>query len=149
MRGKRRAAPTAPGLVATLCLMLLGNVVNADPRADYMLKCQGCHLPDGSGYVGKVPSFAQMGYFLEVEGGRDFLVQVPGTSQSSLNDDETAAVLNWILTNFSQASLPRDFRPYTEDEIGRLRAVRMPDVEATRAAIMERIRAHRAASSGP
>ena len=29
----------------------------ADPHADYMLHCQGCHGPDGTGAPGGIPSF--------------------------------------------------------------------------------------------
>ena len=50
-------------------------------RVDYMLNCQGCHLPDGDG-AGDVPRMKNfVGNFLKVPGGRAFLVQVPGFRQ--------------------------------------------------------------------
>ncbi len=91
-------------------------------RLNYILHCQGCHLVDGAGTAGKVPALKQeVGRFLQVEGGREFLIQVPGTSQSALSDTEVADVLNWILENFSRDELPVDFVPYTAAEITQYR----------------------------
>ena len=62
-------------------------------QINYALHCQGCHLPDGSGTPDKVPALkGEVGRFLHVAGGREFLVRVPGTSQSALTDAEVAAV---------------------------------------------------------
>ena len=59
----------------------------AGPEVDYALHCMGCHRQDGGGTEGKVPALkGSMGRFLSVPGGREFLVQVPGTSQSALSD---------------------------------------------------------------
>ena len=56
-----------------------------------MLHCQGCHGPDGSGAPGAVPDFHnQVGKFLLVPGGREYLIRVPGVSQSELNDARVA-----------------------------------------------------------
>ena len=54
-------------------------------QVDYMLNCQGCHLPDGSGFPARqVPDLRnRMGSFLSVPGGREYLVQVPGTAQTA------------------------------------------------------------------
>ncbi len=91
-------------------------------RINYIMHCQGCHLADGSATPGKVPALKQdVGRFLQVEGGREFLIQVPGTSQSALTDAEVADVLNWILKNFSGDELPYDFTPYTTLEITQFR----------------------------
>ena len=81
-------------LPAALLLVVIGGPVNADDRQariNYMLNCQGCHTPDGSGAPGKVPSLKNfMGNFVQVEGGREFLIQVPGAAQSTLSDAELA-----------------------------------------------------------
>ncbi len=91
-------------------------------RLNYILHCQGCHLADGAGTPDKVPALKQeVGRFLQVEGGRKFLIQVPGTSQSALTDAEVADVLNWILESFSPEQLGSDFIPYTTEEINRHR----------------------------
>ena len=63
----------------------------------------------------------QMGRFLTVPGGREYLVQVPGSAQTALDDEGLARVLNWMLQNFSGAEIPGDFQPYTAGEVGRLR----------------------------
>ncbi len=118
--------------------------VQADPvRIDYMLNCQGCHLPGGEGYPERgVPRLrGQMGKFLGVEGGRAYLVQVPGVALSDLPGDRLAEVLNWTLVEFSQAELPTNFVPYTADEVAELRKTPLIEVTPVREALIERIRA--------
>ena len=110
------------------------------PRINYILQCQGCHLADGAGTPGKVPALKhEVGRFLQVPGGRQFLIQVPGTSQSALNDAEVAGVLNWILENFSSEQLPADFVPYSRKEISRYRQPPLANVSAVRASLMHEI----------
>jgi len=109
-------------------------------RINYILHCQGCHLADGAGTPGKVPALKnEVGRFLHVPGGREFLIQVPGTSQSALTDAEVATVLNWILGNFSSEQLPADYVPYTTMEISRNRQPPLANVSAVRAKLMEDI----------
>ena len=68
---------TAGALLIVFALARPGNA--ADPHADYMLHCQGCHGPDGSGARGAVPSFrGEVAKFLRVPGGREYLLRVPG-----------------------------------------------------------------------
>ncbi len=126
-------------VVWILLTSILARTLYADPQADYMLRCQGCHLPDGSGYIGKVPSLATIGNYLRVPGGREFLIQVPGTSQSVLNDTQTAGVLNWILNTFAKDTLPKDFQPYTGTEVSRVRKQQLDDVVGTRQDLLARI----------
>jgi hypothetical protein len=117
----------------------------SSPRINYMLHCQGCHLADGSGTPDKVPALKhEVGRFVHVPGGREYLIQVPGTSQSALTDAEVAAVLNWILESFSAAELPVDFTPYSTDEVSRLRRPPLANVSAVRAGLMARISANEA-----
>jgi mono/diheme cytochrome c family protein len=80
-------------------------------RVNYMLNCQGCHTPDGSGFPDKgVPSLKGfMGKFLRVSGGREFLIQVPGAAQSTLNSAQLAEMTNWMLTTFDPGSMTADF----------------------------------------
>jgi len=102
-----------------------------------MLHCQGCHTPDGAGAPGKVPSLKGfMGNFLRVEGGREFLIQVPGAAQSALSDAELAKLTNWMLYSFSRAELPADFRPYNGEEVGDLRKKTLIQVSDTRSALL-------------
>jgi hypothetical protein len=112
----------------------------SSPHINYILHCQGCHLENGAGTPKKVPALKnEVGRFLHVPGGREFLIQVPGTSQSALTDTEVAAVLNWILENFSREELPVDFVPYTTEEISRYRLPPLANVSAVRAELMAEI----------
>ncbi len=109
-------------------------------RQNYILNCQGCHLPDAMGAPGLVPRMKDfVGNFLHVEGGREFIVQVPGSANSPISDEELADVLNWMLDKFSKEQVPQGFQPYTGKEIGSLRARPLMDVNGTRAKLIERI----------
>ncbi|MDF9618416.1 hypothetical protein P5705_12235 [Pseudomonas entomophila] len=127
----------------TLALLaFVGSALATEPRQfDYMLNCQGCHLPDGSGNPGRgVPAFpGQLGKFLGVPGGREYLVQVPGSALSGLSDDALAGVLNWMLARFDASHLPTDFKPYSGAEVRQWRGAVPADVEATRKRLLQRI----------
>ena len=111
-----------------------------DAHTNYMLNCQGCHAPDGSGVKGKVPSMlGQAGKFLHVEGGRDFLVQVPGSATSSLSNSDLADLLNWMLISFSPAEIPQEFAPYTAKEVGDLRSRPLVEVEIARTLLADAV----------
>ena len=103
-------------------------------RADYVLQCAGCHRVDGrgSGRHG-IPDFRNsVGSFVHLPQGREYLVRVPGAAQSQLSNAELAAVLNWIVEEFSPAQLPENFRPYTEQEVAQARPRRYEDVVPVR-----------------
>jgi len=121
------------------CLNLQAEGLSS-PQINYILHCQGCHLADGAGTPEKVPALKnEVGRFLQVPGGREFLIQVPGTSQSALTDAEVAAVLNWILENFSSEQLPTDFIPYTKEEIPYYRRQPLANAAVVRADLMAEI----------
>jgi mono/diheme cytochrome c family protein len=106
------------------------------PQADYMLNCQGCHLPDGSGAPGRVPSLrTSLARLVQSEAGRRYLVQVPGAAQSALADAELAQVLNWMVGNLS-ARPPREFRAFGAQEVAGYRATPLVAVRATRARLL-------------
>lgn len=135
--------------IALLAGALCASPAVAAPPLDYMLHCRGCHGPDGSGAPGAAPSFRdQVAKFLWVPGGREYLVHVPGTAQSELNDAHTAALLNWILHEFSPNQLPADFVPYTEEEVARHRRPPLTDVYVVRRELVRAIQAHEAATAG-
>ena len=127
-------------LFLPLGMGLLGAGANAESaRIDYTLHCMGCHLEDGAGTPGKVPALkGRIGALLHVAGGREYLVQVPGTAQSALDDARVAAVLNWILHNFSDDQLPRDFEPYTGAEVAALRTP-LADVAKVREGLLREL----------
>ncbi len=114
------------------------NVARA--QSNYRLNCQGCHLADGSGLPGSVPSMQGfVGSFLAVPGGRDFLVQVPGSANSPLSDADLAELLNWILTTMSTAQLATDFQYYTEAEVRQLRQHTLLNVAEVRSGLVAKI----------
>lgn len=136
--GRRHPGRVAIPLTAFLCVA--AGVSAGDPRIDYMLQCQGCHLADGSGSPGSVPALNdQMARFLLVPEGRDYLVRVPGSAQSPLDDDRLAAVLNWMVREFGPAEIAASTALYRADEVRRLRARPLADVDALRRALLEKI----------
>jgi mono/diheme cytochrome c family protein len=105
-----------------------------------MLHCQGCHRPDGAGAPGAVPRLQGfVGEFLTVPGGREYLVRVPGSSQSPLDDAALAAVLNWMVRSFGPAEVAADFTPFTADEVARTRRPPLQRVRAVREALVAAI----------
>jgi mono/diheme cytochrome c family protein len=107
-------------------------------RALYVLHCAGCHGQDGSGSPSaRVPDMRQVGRFLRVPGGREFLIQVPGVMGSGLDDVQVAQVSNWVLANLAADSVPTPYRPYEAAEIARLRRQALVDVGARRAALAQ------------
>ncbi len=91
-------------------------------RTDYQLKCQGCHRPDGSGDDRSNPPMRSIvARFLSVPGGREFIGRVPGVATVDLPDDRLANLVNWTIFRFDPAHVPPNFRPYTAEEVGRLR----------------------------
>jgi len=81
----------------------------------------------------------QLGHFVKVPEGRAFLVKVPGSSNSALNNAELTRLLNWMLQSFAPANLPPDFVPYTESEVTALRSAPLDDVAGARAAVVTRL----------
>lgn len=113
---------------------------HAGAPLDYMLECQGCHLPDGRGAEGSVPDLrGRIGLFLRVPGGRAYLVRVPGSSSSSLTDARLAAVLNWMVERFGPAEVAADFAPFDAAEVRAHRRPPLSDVQTVRRELIRAI----------
>lgn len=126
-----------PLVLIVACLTLAG-AVSATPRADYMLRCMGCHLRDGSGIPPEVPSLlGDPGRIIALPGGREYLIRVPGASQSPLDDAALAGVLNWVLSEFNAETLPQGWKPFTRAEVSRHRPRVLKDPVKARAALWE------------
>jgi hypothetical protein len=137
---------------AALCAALLAMAGSACPwplraaqaveltppvQANYMLNCMGCHLADGSGAAGKVPSVREsLGVLSRSSAGRRYLVQVPGASLSTLTDLELAQVLSWMVRNLSAHPVPADFSDFTAAEVAGYRRSPLVDVRETRARLL-------------
>jgi len=139
----KRGAYVAGFGVAWVCLVMSSwaeqsVVLTSVAQANYMLDCMGCHLPDGSGAAGKVPSMRDSLVTLSSSAaGRRFLVQVPGASQSPLTDLELAQVLNWMVRNLSARAVPADFIDFTAAEVASYRRPPLVKVRETRASLLE------------
>jgi mono/diheme cytochrome c family protein len=131
----------------TLCaaLLTLGTATAAHAQMSlptlYMLHCSGCHGATGHGVPERgIPDLHNAGSYVALPQGRAYLVQVPGISQSRLDDATAARILNYVLARFSATELPADFKPYTADEVTRLRADKASDAETRRAQIIDGLR---------
>jgi len=129
--------------IALACVLALGaghDLAAETGENGYMLECQGCHARDGRGANETVPSLrGEMAKFLTVDGGRQFLVRVPGSAQSPLTDQELADTLNWMLQRFGPADIARQHAPYTASEVAGLRVEPLVDVQSARENLMEAI----------
>ncbi|VVP92638.1 hypothetical protein PS918_03392 [Pseudomonas fluorescens] len=118
---------------------------NYSVGVNYQLQCAGCHLGDGTGSAAndtpRMKGF--VGNFLKVPGGREFLVRVPGMSQSALNNAQLADLLNWLMREdgMAGASMPAHYQPYTAEEVMQLRAATMLNLPGTRAELIKAMRA--------
>jgi hypothetical protein len=83
-----------------------------------------------------------VGNFLKVEGGREFLVQVPGSSQSALNNQQLADLLNWMLKHdgIAGGSSPESFKPYSREEVSAYRKESIKDLPGVRRHLLDQMR---------
>ncbi len=124
-------------LAASLACSATGAAL-ADPHTDYLLYCRGCHLASGEGVPPDVPTLVdEMGRIVSVPGGREYLIRVPGVSQTAMNNDDLAAVLNWVLTELNADTMPENFTPYTGEEVGKARPKVLVDPLKYRASLLE------------
>ena len=144
-----RLIRTSAWLIPLLGIASLSSAENLagvdDPiraSSNYKLNCRGCHGPIGEGNISAdVPRMQGfIGNFLKVDGGREFLVQVPGSATTPLPDDALAELLNWLLLTMGGTSMPEDFSPYDAREVAALRKTPETDVIGRRAALIEAMR---------
>lgn len=102
-------------------------------RSQYVLHCAGCHGTDGAGSVsGDVPDLRRIGRFLALDGGRSYVVKVPGVMASGLDDAQVAGVVNWVLATLARDTAPTGQPPYDAAEIASARGRPLVDVAAER-----------------
>jgi len=129
-------------LIAALSITGAALAGGSPPAELYTLNCWGCHKPRAEGIPGTVPRLADsMADFLQVPGGREYLVEVPGVAASALSDAEVAQVLNWLLFTFNKAEMPADFTPYTAAEIAKYRPHQLIRITETRDDLVKRLKA--------
>ena len=143
-----RARQLCAGLLA-VCAAVPGAGVHAQERGynaaaareAWVLNCMGCHTGDAHGIEGKVPPLtSELGHFVRLDAGREFVMRVPGASNSSLSDAELANVLNWLIDTRNADTRPADFRPYTAQEVAAKRRPALTDVAKHRKALIESLR---------
>jgi hypothetical protein len=128
----------AAGIVMSMALPAVG--YSYEPRVNYELQCMGCHLADGTGESGRVPSVRRtLVPFSMISEGREFVLRVPGVAQSPLTDADLAAVLNWMVRNLSDAPLPAGFKDYDAAEVRALRGRPLAQVSEARQKLLERV----------
>ena len=112
------------------------------PRADFSLRCRGCHGFAGEGTPGHVPRLdGFVGLFTQVPGGRDYLMRVPGVARSRLDDARLAAVLNWMLATYGGDAVAPGFAQFSAEEVGATRRHVLLDRRSIREALLEAMRA--------
>ena len=135
-------------LVPVAALALTGAALGADggrrPEtgdtghmvALYTLHCAGCHLQNGASLPSKgIPDLRQSGRYVGSAEGRRYLLQVPGVSQSTLDDATATALLNWTLERFSGHCLQQPFVPFTVQEMHKWRSAPASNAVSRRAAL--------------
>jgi len=137
--------------VAGTILLALVVVTSANGESAqnlYTLNCWGCHRSNGEGIPDTAPPLRNAADFLRVQGGREYLIRVPGVSQSMLTDADSALVMNWIIETFSEGRVPADFKPYTAAEIHAARAQpHLFDITKVRSRLLEEMVATKVRSS--
>ena len=111
-----------------LLLCLTTTIVNAaddvaERRAkfNYQMFCQGCHAADGSGHKSVPELKGFMHKFMASQQGREYLVRVPGSANSVLDDEQLSEVLNWMLAEFAGPQSTADWQPYQAEEVAEYR----------------------------
>jgi cytochrome c len=117
-------------LVAACLPGAVGAAEFMSPQLTYRLHCGGCHKQDGSGQNGFIPAFDRIGSFASLPAGREYLIRVPGVSQSELDNDALARLMNWLVETYGAAAQHGLFQPYTSAEVEVLR--RQPASDASR-----------------
>lgn len=136
-----------PALVIALLVALAGNA-SASGITIFNARCAVCHQPKGTGIPGQYPPLADsVGNYVRIPKGREYLVHVVSFGMNGaisvhgakynglmqqwtdLSNDDVAQVLNHVLTDFNSQLLPKDFAPFTADEVKRYRSAKLSFAE--------------------
>ena len=102
-----------------------------------MIHCMGCHAMDGNGLPPEVPAFdSTLGDIVGKPGGRAYLIQVPGASQSHMDDERLAKVLSWLLHPYVDEDLPPNFEDISTLEVNQFRSVTLKNPALDRARLL-------------
>ena len=129
-------------LIACLFVLALSTsgALASERPLTYQIHCEGCHKGDGSGLEGFIPSFVnQLSSYLHLPEGRDYIIQVPGVSQSSLSNREIADLMNWMVVAYDPSGMPASFTPYTAQEVAVLRGKPLSNATGIRTAVLDQL----------
>lgn len=115
----------------------------AEPNYNYALRCTGCHTAEGvSPELGRIPPLkGVVGHLVRTKESRRYFANVPGIVNSGLNNDDTAALLNWVVKTYGGESVPKSWKPFDGAEIKALRHEAPPDIMAYRKLVQDRLKA--------
>jgi hypothetical protein len=101
------------------------------PAQNYLLFCAGCHGLDARGVTHKVPALTTtLPLFMRSEAGRDFVLRVPGVTNSALSDHGLAEVLNWLMAKLNTHST--DWQPFNANDVHQARQMPLLSVRQSR-----------------
>lgn len=92
-------------------------------QGNYLTGCGGCHGVQGHSGRSVVPDLAgHVGYFLCTPAGREYLIRLPNVAFANLSSADLATMMNFVVFRLGAGSAPQGAKPYTEEEVARLRA---------------------------
>jgi len=107
-------------------------------RQNYLLHCMGCHGENGEGLEGQVPDMrTDLAQLLASPGGRAYVLRVPGVTQSTLEPELVAEVLNYTVREFGGRAAAGSVAPFTGDEVAEARTKPLLEITATRASVVD------------
>jgi len=132
---------------ATIAMLFAFPVLPADAgisraQSNFILHCGGCHGVDGAGNAEAVPDLRrQVGFFLYLPEGRAYLARLPNVAFSTLNDQELADMLNFMVFTLGDGSAPTGAKPYQAAEVKSLRSASLigTPLRAYRAQLINRL----------
>jgi hypothetical protein len=103
------------------------------PRANYLLSCGGCHGLNGVSNSRLVPDLKdQVGFFLNLPEGRNYVVRLPNVAFSMTTDEALTGLVNYVVFTLGDASVPKGAKPYTVREVSLLRRMPLTEVSLVR-----------------
>ncbi|HWU56720.1 MAG TPA: hypothetical protein VN175_14515 [Rhizomicrobium sp.] len=94
------------------------------PQSDYVEHCSGCHGMQGDSAPAEIPVLRdRVGYFMCTREGREYLIRLPNVAYSAITDNqELANMMNFVVFGLGGNSAPKGAKPYTAQEVARLRS---------------------------
>jgi len=97
----------------------------------------GCHGENGEGLEGHVPNMrTDLARLVTSPGGRAYVLRVPGVTQSTLEPEALAEVLNYTVREFAGRAVARKVEPFTAADVVAARARPLLEITETRAGLV-------------